>query len=93
LEWEGELEDESSVKLMRSRLSPKKEVAKRFLRNLLSEGETDSQEVVQLAKEEGITEATLRKAREELGIGVDRIGNQEGGSGVVGSRWALPLTS
>ena len=89
----GGTEDESSVKLMRARLSPKKESAKRFLRNLLSDGEVDSREVVQRAKAEGISEATLRKAREELGIEAGRIGNQEGGSGVVGSRWALPLTS
>jgi RecA-family ATPase len=48
--------------------------AKRFLREFLSDGPRLSQDVKQAADEAGISQKTLRRAREQLGIVIRQVG-------------------
>ncbi len=64
------------------------EEAKEFLQQLLSDGQMPSTEVKSQAREAGISEATLRRAKRTLGVQVKRVG-----FGIEGKWfWELPKT-
>jgi hypothetical protein len=62
----------------------KREAAKDFLLNLLSEIPMDKDEIVQAAKSQGIKDRTLRRAREDLNVVTESRGNR--------SSWSLPCS-
>ena len=59
---------------------PKKELteAKELLQNLLTDGERPAKEILKIAEEKGISESTLRAAKDELGIVAARRGGSQG---------------
>jgi putative DNA primase/helicase len=69
--------------------SSAKDDAKKFLQEVLADGEMPARDVLAEAKECGINEKTLRRAAEALGIDVARIGEpgKRGGGKWV---WRLP---
>jgi hypothetical protein len=64
-----------------------RENAKRFLEALLSDGPVGSKDVVEAAEANGISQRTLRRARDDLKINVKRDGPIE--NGVHTWRWHL----
>lgn len=90
ISWEGELEDAASTKPIRKRLAPKAVRAKKFLRDVLHDGGISSLEITKQAKQLDISEDTLRKAREDLGIVVKKHGRADGSRGIDHATWELP---
>jgi hypothetical protein len=62
--------------------------AEEFLREILAGGPVPSDDVVAEAKEAGITTATLRRAKDSIGVRAAKQGGQFGG---VGARWYWKL--
>lgn len=60
-----------------------------FLRDILSEGAAAQREIMKLARESDISTATLRRAKDHLGIR-STPDAKAGKSGVTGWRWMLP---
>jgi hypothetical protein len=65
------------------------EEAKDFLREVLADGPVPAKQVFREAKESGISEMTLRRAKAELGIRVKRVGTAGKRGGGVWA-WELP---
>src|SRR5262249_61476528 len=66
-----------------------KREAKEFLLERLEAGPVKSDELIEEAKENGITKATLRRAQKDLGIKPRKERGKVGGGGV----WGLPKRS
>ena len=70
-QWLGEYDitlDELLANPASSNRERQRDKAKAFLTELLADGEVDSNEVLTLAKEAGIAEKTLRRAKIDLGV-------------------------
>ena len=84
----GRIKDEPEIRVVcqtKSSLAPEaKSIAFRlseengfeFLENTLADGQTAQTELMELAKQKGISEKTLRNAKEELGVKSKRVNNQ-----------------
>lgn len=47
-----------------------------FLENLLADGQMSQKEIIELARQKGISDKTLRNAKDELKIKSKRVNNQ-----------------
>ena len=74
--WLGEYEVTADDLLSGTSKGAKKKAAIEFLENLLADERKAQAEIVQLAEEEGISEKTLRNAKETLKIKSKKIGSQ-----------------
>ena len=54
----------------------KKQAAMDFLENLLADGQMSQKEIIELARQKGISDKTLRNAKDELKIKSKRVNNQ-----------------
>ena len=75
-EWLGEQDVRADDLLSGNAKSTKKQVAMEFLENILSEKQMQQTEVMELAKQNGISEKTLRNAKDALEVKSKRINNQ-----------------
>ena len=75
-EWLGEQNVRADDLLSGNAKSTKKQAAIDFLENILSEKQMPQTEVMELAKEQGISEKTLRNAKDALEVKSKRINNQ-----------------
>lgn len=86
--WHGDCDTTLDELLAERKLSPKPEnqldKAKRFLETTLSKGAAPATELVELAKEQGISTKTLNRAKEALGV----ISVKQGGKWL----WQIPIT-
>lgn len=91
LSWQGAVEVDIAELLAAS--SPEeqgaREEAKRFLGEMLADGEAPGTEVVKEARECGISEKTLRRAAKDMGVDIARVG-QVGKRGGGVWIWRLP---
>jgi len=90
--WHDEPVDITAVEAMQAATENKspsaRDNAKHFLETLLSNGPIGSKDVHEAAKENGISQRTLRRAKDELDIEVRRDGPME--NGVHTWLWHLP---
>lgn len=75
-EWIGEYDVTADELLSGTAKGTKKQAAIEFLENALANGALPQTELTKLAKSQGISEKTLRNAKEELGVKSRRISNQ-----------------
>ena len=75
-EWVGEYDVTADDLLSGTAKGAKKQAAIEFLENTLADGQTAQTELMELAKQKGISEKTLRNAKEELGVKSKRVNNQ-----------------
>ena len=75
-EWVGELDITADDLLSGTVKGTKKQAAMDFLENLLADGRITQMEIMKLAGQKGISEKTLRNAKEVLGIKSKRVNNQ-----------------
>lgn len=75
-EWIGEYDVTADDLLSGTAKGAKKQAAIEFLENTLADGQTAQTELMELAKQKGISEKTLRNAKEELGVKSKRVNNQ-----------------
>ena len=75
-EWIGEYDVTADDLLSGSAKGKKKQMAMEFLENILANGQMPYTELLELAKQKGISEKTLRNAKDELGIKAKRANNQ-----------------
>ena len=75
-EWIGEYDVMADDLLSGSAKGKKKQMAMEFLENTLADGQMPYTELLELAKQKGISEKTLRNAKDELGIKAKRANNQ-----------------
>ena len=75
-EWIGEYDVTADDLLSGSAKGKKKQMAMEFLENTLADGQMPYTELLELAKQKGISEKTLRNAKDELGIKAKRANNQ-----------------
>lgn len=75
-EWIGEYDVTADDLLSGTAKGTKKQAAMDFLENLLADGQISQKEIMELAKQKGISEKTLRNAKEELGVKSKRVNNQ-----------------
>ena len=75
-EWVGEYDVSADDLLSGTAKGAKKQAAIEFLENTLADGQTAQTELMELAKQKGISEKTLRNAKEELGVKSKRENNQ-----------------
>ena len=75
-EWIGDYDVTADDLLSGSAKGKKKQMAMEFLENTLADGQIPYTELLELAKQKGISEKTLRNAKDELGIKAKRANNQ-----------------
>lgn len=75
-EWLGEQNVRADDLLSGNAKSTKKQEAIEFLENVLSEKQMPQTEIMELAKQKGISEKTLRNAKDALEVKSKRINNQ-----------------
>lgn len=75
-EWIGEYDVTADDLLSGTAKGTKKQTAIEFLENALINGALPQTELMKLAKSQGISEKTLRNAKEELGVKSKRVNNQ-----------------
>lgn len=75
-EWIGDYDVTADDLLSGSAKGKKKQMAMEFLENTLADGQMPYTELLELAKQKGISEKTLRNAKDELGIKAKRANNQ-----------------
>ena len=75
-EWLGEQNVSADDLLSGNAKSSKKQAAIEFLENVLSEKQVPQTEIMELAKQKGISEKTLRNAKDALTVKSKRINNQ-----------------
>ena len=75
-EWIGEYDVTADDLLSGTAKGAKKHAAIEFLENTHADGQTAQTELMELAKQKGISEKTLRNAKEELGVKSKRENNQ-----------------
>ena len=75
-EWIGDYDVTAEDLLSGSAKGKKKQMAIEFLENTLADGQMPYTELLELAKQKGISEKTLRNAKDELGIKAKRANNQ-----------------
>ena len=74
--WIGDYDVTADDLLSGSAKGKKKQMAMEFLENTLADGQMPYTELLELAKQKGISEKTLRNAKDELGIKAKRANNQ-----------------
>lgn len=74
-EWLGEYDIDSGELLSSSSKGEKQRTAMAFLEDTLANGSKPQSEITKLATEKGITEKTLRNAKEALNVKSQKIGN------------------
>lgn len=75
-EWIGELDIMADDLLSGTVKGTKKQEAMDFLENLLADGQMAQTEITELARQNGISDKTLRNAKDELKIKSKRVNNQ-----------------
>ena len=75
-EWIGELDITADDLLSGTVKGTKKQAAMDFLENLLADGQMSQKEIIELARQKGISDKTLRNAKDELKIKSKRVNNQ-----------------
>ena len=75
-EWIGELDITADDLLSGTVKGTKKQTAMDFLEKLLAEGQMAQTEIIELARHKGISDKTLRNAKDELKIKSKRVNNQ-----------------
>ena len=75
-EWIGELDITADDLLSETVKGTKKQAAMDFLENLLADGQMAQTEITELAQQKGISDKTLRNAKDELKIKSKRVNNQ-----------------
>ena len=75
-EWIGELDITADDLLSGTVKGTKKQTAMDFLENLLADGQMAQTEITELAQQKGISDKTLRNAKDELKIKSKRVNNQ-----------------
>lgn len=75
-EWIGELDITADDLLSGTVKGTKKQAAMNFLENLLADGRMAQTEIIELARQKGISDKTLRNAKDELKIKSKRVNNQ-----------------
>ena len=75
-EWIGELDITADDLLSGTVKGTKKQAAMDFLENLLADGQMAQKEIIELARQKGISDKTLRNAKDELKIKSKRVNNQ-----------------
>ena len=75
-EWIGELDITADDLLSGTVKGTKKQAAMDFLENLLADGQMPQKEIIELARQKGISDKTLRNAKDELKIKSKRVNNQ-----------------
>lgn len=75
-EWIGELDITADDLLSGTVKGTKKQAAMDFLENLLADGQISQKEIIELARQKGISDKTLRNAKDELKIKSKRVNNQ-----------------
>lgn len=75
-EWIGELDITADDLLSGTVKGTKKQAAMDFLENLLADGQMAQTEITELARQNGISDKTLRNAKDELKIKSKRVNNQ-----------------
>jgi RecA-family ATPase len=75
-EWIGEYDVTADDLLSGAAKGTKKQAAMEFLENSLADGQIAQTEIMQLAEEKGISQKTLRNAKEALGVKSKRLNNQ-----------------
>ena len=75
-EWIGELDITADDLLSGTVKGTKKQAAMDFLENLLADGQMAQTEITELARQKGISDKTLRNAKDELKIKSKRVNNQ-----------------
>ena len=75
-EWIGEYDITADDLLSGVAKGTKKQTAMEFLENILADGQMAQTEIMQLAEEKGISQKTLRNAKEALNVKSKRLNNQ-----------------
>jgi len=75
-EWIGELDITADDLISGTVKGTKKQAAMDFLENLLEDGRMAQTEIIELARQKGISDKTLRNAKDELKIKSKRVNNQ-----------------
>ncbi|MBD8945840.1 MAG: hypothetical protein EGR97_00730 [Clostridiales bacterium] len=75
-EWVGEYDVSADDLLSGTVKGTKKQAAMDFLENLLADGQMSQKEIIELARQKGISDKTLRNAKDELKIKSKRVNNQ-----------------
>ena len=75
-EWIGELDITADDLLSGTVKGTKKQAAMDFLENLFADGQMSQKEIIELARQKGISDKTLRNAKDELKIKSKRVNNQ-----------------
>ena len=75
-EWIGDYDVTADDLLSGTDKGAKKQAAIEFLENTLANGQLPQTEIIELAKQKGIADRTLRTAKDELGIKSKRQNNQ-----------------
>lgn len=75
-EWIGELDITADDLLSGTVKGTKKQTAMDFLEKLLADGQMAQTEIIELARQKGISDKTLRNAKDELKIKSKRVNNQ-----------------
>ena len=75
-EWIGELDITADDLISGTVKGTKKQAAMDFLENLLEDGRMAQAEIIELARQKGISDKTLRNAKDELKIKSKRVNNQ-----------------
>lgn len=75
-EWIGELDITADDLLSGTVKGTKKQAAMDFLENLLADRQMAQKEIIELARQKGISDKTLRNAKDELKIKSKRVNNQ-----------------
>ncbi len=75
-EWIGELDITADDLLSGTVKGTKKQAAMDFLENLLADEQMLQKEIIELARQKGISDKTLRNAKDELKIKSKRVNNQ-----------------
>ena len=75
-EWVGEYDVSADDLLSGTVKGTKKQAAMDFLENLLADGKMAQTEITELARQKGISDKTLRNAKDELKIKSKRVNNQ-----------------
>ena len=75
-EWIGEYDVTADDLLSGTAKGSKKQAAMDFLEKVLADGQMPQSVIMELAKQKGISEKTLRNAKEELGVKSKRVNNQ-----------------
>ena len=75
-EWIGELDITADDLLSGTVKGTKKQAAMDFLENLLADEQMSQKEIIELARQKGISGKTLRNAKDELKIKSKRVNNQ-----------------